>query len=123
MSFAGRAAATASRRCASAWARGSRRSSSASIADGSRHVHELDRRRPEVRIEYHFSPEPEGRVHVGPVWYDPPVTPGGQWWILQDLHGLLGGETNNGAERRLRREIERRDGSLLDRLSFDTEAG
>jgi hypothetical protein len=98
-----------------------------------RHVHltgrpgpnidELRRRRPDIDLEVWLPGEPEGRVHVGPVHYDPPFDGVGRWSILQSLADELGVETNSDAEERIRDELRRRDGALLKRLEFDSEAG
>ena len=86
-------------------------------------VDELQRRRPELELKTHLTGEPEGRAYLGPVHYDPPVPGFDQWRIFESLAGLLGTETNHAAERRIRGELRRRDGALLDRLEFDSEAG
>lgn len=84
---------------------------------------ELRRRRPELELEVHLVGEPEGRVYVGPVHYDPPFEGVEQWSIVQSLADLLGRETNSEAEGMVRDELRRRDPDLLRRLQFDSEAG
>lgn len=86
-------------------------------------INELRRRRPEVEVEVHLTGEPPGRVVVGPTWYQPPSEGLPGWSIFQDLHAVLGTETNDGAERRIRAEMRRRDPQLLARLRFDSESG
>lgn len=86
-------------------------------------VEELRRRRPELEIRTHLTGEPEGRVYVGRVHYDPPVGGLERWSIFQSLADLLGTDTNHDAATRVRGELRRRDGALLKRLEFDSEAG
>ena len=86
-------------------------------------VEELRRRPPELELRTNLTGEPEGRGYVGPVHYDPPVEGIEQWTIFQSLADLLRTGTNYDAERRVRGELRRRDGALLRRLAFDSEAG
>lgn len=86
-------------------------------------VEELRRRRPELQVQTHLTGEPEERVYVGPVHYDPPVEGIDQWSIFQNLADHLGTETNHEAERRIRAAVRRRDLDLLKRIEFDSEAG
>jgi hypothetical protein len=86
-------------------------------------VDELRRRRPDLEVEAFFLGEPDGRVYVGPVHYDPPGDGIEQWIIFQSLADLLGTETNQEAEELIRAELRRRDPALLERLQFDSEAG
>ena len=86
-------------------------------------VEELRRQRPELELRTHLTGEPEGRVDVGPVHYDPPVAGIEKWSIFQSLVDVLGTGTNDAAERRTRGEVRRRDPDLLERLEFDSEAG
>ncbi len=83
----------------------------------------LDRLRPDIDITYRFTPEPIGRVHVGPVRYDKPASGVTSWSILQDLHDLVRTETNRDAERVIRTELKRRSPALLGRVVFDSESG
>jgi hypothetical protein len=84
---------------------------------------ELRRRRPELELKTHLVGEPEGRVYVGSVHYDPPAAGIEQWSIFQGLADLLGTGTNQAAENRIRAELRRADAELLRRLEFDSEAG
>jgi Leucine-rich repeat (LRR) protein len=86
-------------------------------------VDDLRRRRPELDLEIHMVGDPEGRVHVGPVHYEPPFDGVGRWAIYQSLADLLGVEANVQAESRIRAELLRRDPQLLARIQFDSEAG
>ena len=83
----------------------------------------LRRRRPDLEIDTHLTGEPAGRVHVGPIHYDPPIEGIDHWSIYQDVHDLLGTPTNDAAERALRRHLKETDPSLLKRLDFDSESG
>jgi hypothetical protein len=86
-------------------------------------VDELRRHRPDVEVEAVMFGEPEGRVYVGPVHYDPPFEGIERWSIIQNLADLLGTQTNGEAEELIRDELNRRDGGLMTRLQFDSEAG
>jgi hypothetical protein len=86
-------------------------------------VDDLRRRRPDLEIETHLIGEPPGRVHIGPIHYDPPADGIDRWWIYQDVHTLLGTSTNDAAERALRRHLKSTDPDLLGRLQFDSESG
>jgi hypothetical protein len=86
-------------------------------------VDALRRRRPDLEIDADLHGEPAGRVHVGPIHYDPPIEGIDRWWIYQDVHDLLGTPTNDAAERLLRRRLKETDPSLLKRLEFDSESG
>jgi len=86
-------------------------------------VDDLRRRRPDLEIDAYLIGEPAGRVHVGPIHYDPPIEGLERWWIYQDVHDLLRTPTNDAAERALRRRLKDADPDLLARLEFDTESG
>jgi hypothetical protein len=83
----------------------------------------LRRRRPDLEIDTHLTGEPAGRVHVGPIHYDPPIEGIDRWSLYQDVHDLLGTRTNDAAERLLRRRLKETDPDLLKRLDFDAESG
>jgi hypothetical protein len=59
---------------------------------------------------------------IGPVEVHPPSGSLADWWLMHDLTGLLGTETNAEAEARLQAAIHERSRELLQRLRFDTEA-
>jgi hypothetical protein len=59
---------------------------------------------------------------IGPVEVHPPSENLADWWLMQDLTGLLGTATNAEAEGRLQAAIHQRSRDLLQRLRFDTEA-
>jgi hypothetical protein len=86
-------------------------------------VDDLRRRRPDLEIDAYLIGEPAGRVHVGPIHYDPPVEGIERWRIYQDVHDLLKTPTNDAAERTLRRRLKDTDPDLLARLEFDSESG
>ncbi len=86
-------------------------------------VDELRRRRPDIEVKVHLVGEPEGRVYVGPVHYDPPAPGIEQWSVFQSLAELLETETNHAAESLIRSELRRREPQLVQRLEFDSEAG
>ena len=86
-------------------------------------VDDLRRRRPDLEIDAYLIGEPAGRVHVGPIHYDPPFEGIERWWIYQDVHDVLRAPTNDAAERALRRRLKDADPDLLTRLEFDSESG
>ncbi len=46
-----------------------------------------------------------------------------EWWFFENLAEVLGVQTNYAAETRVRRAMQKADGELLRRISFDTEGG
>jgi len=86
-------------------------------------IDELRARRPEIEIDTHLTGEPEGRVYMGAVHYDPPGAGVETWSVFQSLADLLGTSTNADAERLIRAAVRDRDPGLLRRIEFDTEAG
>lgn len=78
--------------------------------------------RPDVSVEAHQDAR-VASVSIGPIEVHPPSADLSDWWLLQDLTGLLGTDTNAEAEARLQHAIGLRSRELLERLSFDSEAG
>ena len=78
--------------------------------------------RPDVSVKTHLDGG-VATISTGGVEVHPPSAGLADWWFLHDLTGLLGTDTNAEAEARLRNAIGRRSRDLLERLSFDSEAG